>query len=479
MPVFYEDLRDWISQLEAKGEVKTLKGVHWDKEMGAITDLLHRQKYDKAPALLFDEVPGYPAGYRCIYGMINSPARLALSLGMDIEGVKTRTDFLHRYRNYTKEKKYIPPKYVETGPVMENVITGDDINILKFPVPIHHQKDGGRFVGTGDCVITKDPDSDWINLGVYRNMVVDEKTLISYISPGKHGRIHRDKWFEQGKPCPMVLVFGQDPLLWALAGVPIPNGVSELDYAGGLRGKPVEVIKGPVTGLPIPANAEIVVEGYAIPDERVMEQRFGEWSGYYCSTPAKEPLFKIEAIYHRNNPILHCAASAKPPHAHLFPRCVMRSALLWDALERADLPEIKGVWCHESGGGNCFTVVAIKQRFYGHSRMVGHTAQHVLCGAYCNRFTIVVDEDIDPASMFEVLWAMSTRCNPEIDIEIMRKGWSSKIDPMTFGDQYYNSRAFIDACRPFEHIKDFPEVVETTGELKELVLSKWAYLFED
>jgi len=174
---------------------------------------------------------------------------------------------------------------------------------------------------------------------------------------------------------------------------------------------------------------------------------------------------------------LNCAASAKPPHEHLFQRVVLKSSLIWDALEKADIPDVRGVWDHEAGAGLCLVVVSIKQRYFGHARMAAYVAAHARPGAYINRFTVVVDEDIDPSNLNEVLWAMSMRCNPEQDIEIVKKGWSSKLDPLNFSNTYYNSRAIIDACKPFEHIDDFPVVVETSKEYAATILKKWKELF--
>ncbi len=477
--VAYEQgLRDWLAKVEALGELRRVSGAHWDKEMGSIVDLLFRQKAEKAPALLFDDIPGYPAGHRCLYGILNSPGRLALTMGMPTSGYRNHMEFVKAYREKTKTMTLIEPEYVDSGPVMENIHEGEDVDIFKFPIPVHHELDGGRFIGTGDCVITKDPEEGWINSGTYRMMAVDKNTAISYISPGRHSRMQRDKYLSQGKPAPMVVVLGPDPLLWALSGVGVPHGVSEFAYAGGLRGEPMRVLKGPLTGLPIPAEAEIVLEGEVSPTEKLTEGRFGEWSGYYASTPhVPEPVFKVKAVYHRNNPILNCAASAKPPHEHLFQRVVLKSSLIWDALEKADISDVQGVWNHEAGSGLCWIVVSIKQRYFGHSRMAAYVAAHARAGAYINRFTIVVDEDIDPSNLNEVIWAMSMRCNPEQDIEIVKKGWSSKLDPLNFGTTYYNSRAIIDACKPYEHLEDFPVVVETGKEYSRVIMEKWKDLF--
>lgn len=126
---------------------------------------------------------------------------------------------------------------------------GDQVDLFKFPAPRYHEQDGGRYIGTASVTITKDPDSDWVNLGAYRVMVHDKNTLGFYISPGKQGRIHREKYFAAGQPCPVAISFGQDPLLFLIAGLAMPAGVCEYNIAGGVKGEPFEVVSGKVTGL--------------------------------------------------------------------------------------------------------------------------------------------------------------------------------------------------------------------------------------
>ncbi|MDI7259050.1 MAG: UbiD family decarboxylase, partial [Thermodesulfobacteriota bacterium] len=352
-------------------------------------------------------------------------------------------------------------------------------DLFRFPSPIHHELDGGRYIGTADAVITRDPEEGWVNCGTYRVQLIDKNTCTSYISQGKQGRIQRDKYLEKGEPCPAVVVVGIDPLLFVASRFQVPWGTSEFDFAGGLAGEAVEVIKGKYTGLPIPAHAEIALEGEILPKEKLLEGPFGEWHGYYAGGKKEEPVFKIKRVMFRNNPILTCAASQKPPHSHLFERCFIRSAGLWDGLERSGCPEVRGVWVHGAGSGRTFNVISIKQRYYGHSRQAGMIASQVPPAGYVNRFTVVVDEDIDPSNLNEVIWAMGSRCDPGQDIEITRKCWGSRIDPLTSSDQYYNSRAVIDACIPYERITDFPPVAQSSPELRKKIFERYGTLMRD
>ncbi|HME44483.1 MAG TPA: UbiD family decarboxylase [Syntrophorhabdales bacterium] len=477
--VAYKDLRQFLSMVEDFGELKKIYGVTWDKDMGGITEILYREKAEKSPALLFDRIPDYPEGYRCLYGMLSSPRRFAFSLGLPLPKEDGKLmDLLLAYRGKMKEMQLIPPRYVETGPVMENVMERSDIDLFKFPVPLHHELDGGRYIGTADAVITRDPEEGWINVGTYRIQLVDKNTCLCYISQGKQGRIQRDKWLDAGKPCPIVVVIGVDPLLYNAARNTVPWGTSEFDYAGGLMGEPVEVIEGKYTGLPIPARAEIVLEGEVVPD-RLPEGPFGEWNGYYAGGQKAEPVLKVKRVMFRNSPILTCAASQKPPHSHLFERCFIRSVALWEGIEKAGCPDVKGVWVHGAGSGRTFNVVSIKQRYYGHSRQAGMLASQIPPSAYIGRFIIVVDDDIDPSNLEEVIWAMGTRCDPAQDIEITRKCWGSRLDPLNETDAHYNSRTVIDACIPYERIKIFPKVAQSSPELREKIFSQYGNLMKE
>ena len=219
-----------------------------------------------------------------------------------------------------------------------------------FPTPHWHELDGGRYIGTADCVITGEPEEGgWVNVGIYRVQVHNKNTLGLYVSPGHHARIMREKYWEKGKSCPVVVTFGQDPLLFLVAGQSMPYGMSELDYCGGLRGAPVDVMRGDITGLPIPATAEIAIEGEVPPpQEQVhMEGPFGEWPGYYAHGAANEPVIRVKRLYYRNNPILCGAPPLKPPFITFG--VPIGAAAIWNYLEKADVPDIKGVWCYVGG----------------------------------------------------------------------------------------------------------------------------------
>ena len=258
-----QDLRSWIAKMEAAGEVQHVTGADREEEIGGIVDFYQRKTGNKA--VLFDDIPGYPKGHRVIANILTSVRRIHHTLGNPIDS--SPIELVHYWRRYMKEARTIPPKFVNTGALMENVEEGKAIDIFKIPVPKWHELDGGYYIGTGDMVIMQDPDTGWINYGAYRVQAQDKNVASVMCSKGKHGDLIMRKYFERGQPCPIAVVCGMHPILFMIAGLEIPYGKNEYDAAGGLLGEAVEVIKGPRTGLPIPAHAEIAFEGFIHPND--------------------------------------------------------------------------------------------------------------------------------------------------------------------------------------------------------------------
>ena len=485
----HRDLREWLEQADKLGELKRVRGAHWDLEMGGLAEIVAREAKEVAPALLFDEIPGFPRGHRALFGQLDSVRRLALTLGLSLER-PDRNSCVRACRDKLAALELQPRRLVERGKVEENFKQGDQIDLFQFPLPRHHEKDGGRYFGTAHCVITQDPDTGWVNLGTYRCMVMGKNTVGLHMSPGRHGRTMRDKYFERSQPFKVAIAVGVDPALFLSSTMAVPAGVSEYEFAGGLKGSPIEVVEGPYTKLPIPAHAEIVIEGECLPGETQEEGPFGEWAGYYANnglTPVREPVVHVKTLFHRNDPILTCAQPARPP-GYNFAFCVFRSAMIWDEIEKAGVPDVRGVWCHEIGGSRLFNVVAIKQRYPGHSRQAGMIASQCGSGVYIGRYTVVVDDDIDVTNLGDVIWAMSTRADPERAIEILRRCRSSSADPALSPEQKgsainpagtFTSKAVIDACWPYEWKDRAYPVVEISPELRSRLLSKWAGEFKD
>src|SRR3954452_19105617 len=206
----HEDLREFIKRAEEAGEIVRIKGADWKLEMGTLAEIVSHAR-PEPPAILFENVPGYPKGMRLISGATNSSKRLAVTLGPPVAGGPL--DVVRAYRDRMKTHHPIPPKTVGTGAVFENVDREDEVDLLKFPVPFLHELDGGRYLGTDDLVIMRDPEDNWVNCATYRVMVQDKNHVSVWISPGKHGRQLREKYFKASKPCPVLISCGLDPLL--------------------------------------------------------------------------------------------------------------------------------------------------------------------------------------------------------------------------------------------------------------------------
>ncbi len=467
----HEDLREFIKRAEDAGELVRIKGADWNLEMGTLAEIINHAR-PEPPAILFEDVPGYPKGMRLISGATNSSKRLAITMGLPVPDGPL--DVVRAYRDRMQSHAPLPPKTVHTGPVFENVDRDDQVDLLKFPVPFLHEKDGGRFIGTDDLVIMRDPEQNWINCATYRTQVQDKDHVTIWISPGKHGRQIREKYFRKGQACPMLISCGHDPLLFLAGGNELKFGLSEFDYAGGHRGMPYEVVPSEIYGLPMPAHAEIVLEGEMVEGVTAREGPFGEFTGYYASSPAEVPIMHVRRVYWRNDPIISIASPMQPPSDFSFSKCVMKAGMIWDEVERAGLAGVAGVWVHEFGGARMFNVIAIKQAYPGHARQAGFLAASCQSGSYLGRFVVVVDEDVDPSNLFDVMWAICTRCDPAQDIETFRRAWSGPLDPILDKASSTNSRAVIDACRPFERLKDFPMVAKASPELRRQVAEKFA-----
>ncbi|MBI4334885.1 MAG: UbiD family decarboxylase [Chloroflexi bacterium] len=468
-----EDLRDWLRKVDKMGELEKIDGAHWDIEIGCLTALNWKRK--PSPALLFDNVPGYPGGYRVLTGSTRTPERTALTLNLaqGLSGLALLKAARQKFAEWEAKLESYPPRIVADGPVLENVVAGKEIDLLKFPVPKWHEEDGGRYIGTGDAVITRDPETGLVNAGTYRVMVHDEKTAGIYINPGRHGALHLQKWHEKGQACPVLVSVGHHPLIFRVACLQVAAGM-EFHYMGAIRGEPMQLLRDEMTGLPFPVDSEIVIAGWCPPGKRLLEGPFGEWHGYYASKERAAPVIEVERVYHRNNPVLLGSPPGRPPSDSSYNTVLTNSVILFNELIKAGVPDVQGVWLSESGLSQ-FITVSLKQRYAGHARQAALLVSQLRRAASGNRYVVVVDEDIDPTDMEDVMWAISTRSNPETSIDIIRRTMSSSLDPMIRkpAEALFNSRAIIDACKPFEWIMEFPKVIEFKPDVVERVRKKY------
>lgn len=472
------DLREWIARVEAIGLLRRItEEVDWNEEMGAITYMAHQQI--GAPALLFERILGCPPGFQALWNILGSSVdRFAVSIG-EPTGLAV-TDIIQRAK--TRFTRAVPPVMVDgkEAPVNAHHMVGDELDVTIFPAARHWAGDGGRYIGTADAIITRDPDGGWLNVGVYRQMVHDRNHVGLYLSPGKDARLHIERYWSRNEPCEVVAVWGVDPAMFIAASQTFPKTVSELDFIGGMVGRPVELVKGRVVSLPYPAHAEIVMEGIIHPQAMKLEGPFGEFTGYYGRPEDYAFLVEVNAVHYRDNPILtHALMADYPANECALLYSIARSARIWNDLDRLGVPGIRGVYSHPAAaGGFALTVVSLEQRYAGHAAQALALAGQVPGGAYFSKWIIAVDEDVDPSNINEVLWAMSTRCNPVEDIDILRQTWSTWLDPTQNPpeERPYGSKALINACKEHRYINQFSKRTKIRRSVYEAVAAKWGRL---
>ena len=472
------DLRAWMELIETDGGLlRVTAPVDADEELGAATYMVARD--EASPALLFEHMAGDSSGARVLANMLGaSRRRFALAVGIDPD--LSARDMILAMR--VRARRRIAPVAVDPAraPVNEIVLTGDQIDLTRLPAPKFWPRDGGRYIGTGDITFTRDPDTGRINVGCYRQMVHGPRRIGMYCSPGKHGLLDREAWWEQGKPCEVVAAYGIDPVPFMVAAQSYGADVGELDIIGGLTGAGMELCPGVAGSLPIPARSDIVIEGIVREGDVLPEGRLGEFTGYYGRPKSPQPVIEVKALHMRRDPILTAALMADYPACEIGAYyAIMRSAAIWDDLERFGIPGVRGVYAHPAAAsGWGMVAVAIEQRYAGHvAQTLAATAQ-CPAAAYYTKWIIAVDADVDPTDINQVLWAMSTRCNPADDIDIQRKTWSTGLDPSRFPpeERPYGSKAMIDACKPHRHIKEFPPRTLLRRSVHDRVAARWQEL---
>ncbi len=466
------DLRDFIEQCEEGGDLKRVSAeVDWDLEMSHIAKLVEEQD---GPALLFENVKDSIG--RVMFGAYSNTKRLARALGKP-PGL-SMCDLSYEWMKLSIGE-VIRSREVETGPVFENVIEGDDVDLFKLPAPKFYEKDGGRYIGTACFMVVKDPETGEINLGTYRSQVLDRNTVGAQILKGKRGDRILQKYRKAGQKMPICVVVGCDPLLM-LAGSAMVENADEYDVVGTLRGEPVEIVKAPLTGLPIPATAEIVLEGYIDGDNPRLEGPFGEYTGYYTEEIYKQvpkPAIDVHRIYHRDDPILLAASVGRPVNDNHMMLAFVRNATLWTELTRMGIRGIQSVYMPPEACGRFWAIVSVKQMYPGHSNQVAAAVIASNTCTYGLKGLIIVDDDIRADDLPRVWWALATRYDPERSTQIIHRGRSTPLDPALHDkvNKFITSRIIMDATLPFEW-EDKPVQVEMSSEVLDRIKARWEEL---
>lgn len=470
------DLRDYIKALDEHGELhRVTTEVDWNLEVCHVSKV---NEEAKGPALLYENVKDYP-DIPLFTSAFTTAKRLAIALEQDPD--LPMSQLSKKWMELTTQK-LIKPEFVDNPPVLENIIEGDDVDMFKFPSPMFYPDDGGRFFVTAGFLVTQDPDSGWTNAGTYRSQVLGKNILGSQIIKGKHGDFHMKKYQDRGELMPAAAVVGCDPVLFLAASTLVSAEMDEYDIAGSLRQRPVPVFKSELTGLTLPANAEIIAEGYIDPNELMEEGPFGEYTGYYSGNKGKDfpkPILRVERILHRNKPVMWSTTVGKPINDIHMIQSLNRTATLWHDLETMRVPGIEGVYIPAEACGRFWGIVSVRQRYPGHSNHVGNAVIASTTGHYGMKGVIVVDHDIAVDDWDRIWWALSTRFDPKRSAQIIDRGRSTPLDPgLPIDARDITSRIILDACTPYEW-KDKPNEIFMDRAVLQKVSARWnEYGFE-
>ena len=514
----YTDLRDWISSLESSGELKRIR-IEADPilEITEIADRVSKSKGAKpgGPALLFENLKGHP-GSKLLINQFGSERRMQAALGVDsLDEVAGRIRELLNLKSpegFLEKLKMLPmlaemgkffPKTVPTGPCKE-VVKRDNFSLLDFPILKCWPQDGGRFI-TLPCVITRDPRTGKRNVGMYRMQVYDERTTGMHWQRQKVAAEHYRERLRMGAAAgsnaernsavdimarssggsmlaegnrpsgkmDVAVAIGTDPALTFSAIVPAPPDVEEFIIAGFLRQRPIDLVKCETVDLEVPANAEIVLEGYVQLDELRPEGPFGDHTGFY-TLEDDYPVFHVTCITHRKNPIYATTIVGKPP---------MEDAWMGKAVERIFLPlmkltipEIVDVNLPVEGVFHNLMIISIRKSYPGQARKVMH-AIWSLGQAMFTKCIVVVDEDVDIHDIGEVTLKVFNNIDPERDIQFTL----GPIDSLDHASRLpnYGSKMGIDATRKWSTEgfgRPWPDEIRMDPGVKALVDKKWKSL---
>lgn len=517
----YNDLRDWIAALDRAGELKRIR-TETDPilEITEIADRASKMTDSRwgagGPALLFENIKGHQ-GAQVLINQFGSARRMNMALGVDsLDEVASRLRHFMDVKSpegFIEKLKMLPmladmgkffPKTVASGPCKE-VIKRENFSLLDFPILQCWPKDGGRFV-TLPCVITRDPRTGKRNVGMYRMQIYDERTTGMHWQRQKVAAEHyRERMraasvaqepalaraaavdvmarssgsarlAEGNRPAgkmDVAVAIGTDPALTFAAIVPAPPDVEEFLIAGFLRNKPIELVKCETVDLEVPANSEIVLEGYVNLDELRTEGPFGDHTGFY-SLEDEYPVFHVTCITHRKNPVYSSTIVGKPP---------MEDAYMGKAVERIFLPlmkltlsEIVDVNLPIAGVFHNLMIVSIKKSYPGHARKV-MSGIWALGQAMFTKCVVVVDEDVDVQDTTGVVWKVLNNIDPERDIQFTLGPVDSLDHSSRLPD--FGSKMGIDATRkwPSEGFtRPWPDEVTMSAEVKAIVDRKWKEL---
>ncbi|NOQ64373.1 MAG: 4-hydroxy-3-polyprenylbenzoate decarboxylase [Methyloprofundus sp.] len=480
----YKDLRDFIAQLEKKGElVRITQEVDPVLEMTEISDRTLKQG---GPALLFENPKGY--NIPVLANLFGTPDRVAMGMGESSvkalrgvgellsqlkepeppKGMKDAIDKIPVFKNVLN----MAPKVVKNPPCQELIRIGDEIDLGEYPIQTCWPDDAGPLI-TWPLVITKGPYKERQNLGIYRLQVIAKNKVIMRWLAHRGGALDYREWQETnpGEPFPISVALGADPATILAAVTPVPDSLSEYAFAGLLRGSKTEVAKSLINDLQVPASAEIILEGFIYPDDMADEGPFGDHTGYYNEVDSF-PVFTIERITQRAAPIYHSTYTGKPPDEPAVLGVALNEVFV--PILQKQFPEITDFYLPPEGCSYRMAVISMKKQYAGHAKRVMLGTWSYLRQFMYTKFVIVVDDDVDVHNWQEVIWAITTRMDPARDLTILE---NTPIDYLDFASPVsgLGSKVGFDATNkwPGETTREWGRTISMSDDVVKKVDEMW------
>ncbi|CAH9019514.1 4-hydroxy-3-polyprenylbenzoate decarboxylase [Candidatus Nitrosacidococcus sp. I8] len=483
----YRDFRDFLNKLEKEKELKRIR-VEIDPYL-EMTEICSRALHSKGPALLFENPKN--SSIPVLGNLFGTPRRVALGMGENsvsaLREIGELLAFLKApdpprgikevWENLPIFKKvlHMAPKIVKSAPCQEIVLEGSAVDLGKFPIQTCWPKDVAPLITWG-LVVTKGPHKPRQNMGIYRQQVIAPNKVIMRWLAHRGGALDYQDWQRvyPGKSFPIVVVLGADPATILSAVTPIPDTLSEYAFAGLLRGSKTELISSLGSELQIPASAEIVLEGYLNPGEEAPEGPFGDHTGYYNEVESF-PVFTIERITHRHNPIYHSTYTGRPPDEPAILGVALNEVFI-PILQR-QFPEITDFYLPPEGCSYRMAVVTMKKQYPGHAKRVMFGVWSFLRQFMYTKFVIVTDDDINARDWKDVIWAMTTRIDPARDCTIIE---DTPIDYLDFASPVsgLGSKIGFDATHKWqgETTREWGEAIVMSKEVRQKIDNIWNQL---
>ncbi len=483
----YRDLRDFVSQLEQRGELKRVN-FEVDPKL-EMTEVCDRTLRASGPALLFERPKGYDIPV--LANLFGTPLRVAL--GMGAESVDALRE-VGRLLAYLKEPeppkgmkdawKSLPvfkkvldmaPKTVRGGPCRENVKEGAEVDLSTLPVQTCWPEDAGPLITWG-LVVTRGPNRPRQNLGIYRQQVIDRNRVIMRWLAHRGGALDYREWCDKhpGRPFPVAVALGADPATMLAAVTPVPDTLSEFAFAGLLRGARTELTDCGVGDLQVPAGAEFVLEGHIHPGDTAPEGPFGDHTGYYNEVEPF-PVFTIERVTHRDAPVYHSTYTGRPPDEPAVLGVALNEVFV--PILQKQFPEIVDFYLPPEGCSYRIALVSMRKQYPGHAKRLMFAVWSYLRQFMYTKFVIVTDVDVNVRDWKDVIWALTTRTDPARDVTLIE---NTPIDYLDFASPVagLGSKLGLDATAkwPGETSREWGRPIAMSPEIKARVDAFWSEL---